>query len=96
MRRPEYASVRLTPGLKRELAKIASANSQTLSRTIELLVRRGLKQYRRDGLLIEARKTAGEADAGDSIEAVLHRLVPEVAKIIRKRLEAELKTEKEK
>ena len=83
MKRKEYASLRLPAKLKRQISRIAASSSRTVSNTIELLILRGIAQFKRDGSLIERPPPGPEAD--HQIAELEHRLAELVADILKER-----------
>jgi predicted DNA-binding protein len=51
--RDKQVSLRLPADLKRDVQKIADATNRTLSNAVEMLIRRGVEDYKRDGMLID-------------------------------------------
>jgi len=51
-RRDDTACFRLPADLKKQIRAVADHESRTLSSTLELLLRRGVADFERDGLLI--------------------------------------------
>jgi hypothetical protein len=49
--------------LKLEIEQIATETRRTLSSAIELLLRRGVEEFRKDGVLIDTRTAAGSSRA---------------------------------
>ena len=95
MARDAYASLRMPADLKREVEKIAAATSRTLSSTCELLLRRGVQDFKRDGVLIEARTTAAKrrAQAGQPTgsaeeEAFAERIAGRIVEKVLEKIEA--------
>jgi hypothetical protein len=91
MIRNQYASVRLPNKLKAEVAKIAGATSRTLSSTIELLIRRGVEQFKRDGLLIELPPQKRAKDRDAETEAIARHIADRVAEILKEKRPAKSK-----
>lgn len=88
MPRDAYASLRLPPDLKDRVQEIANAEQRSLSNTIELLLSRGARAYKRDGVLVEPRRAAkgaghsaqptGTAEEEEFAERIASRIVEKV------------------
>jgi hypothetical protein len=66
MVRDAQASVRMPNDLKGKIKEIADATHRSLSSAIELLLRRGVEAYEKDGVLIDTRPRGGTSESVES------------------------------
>jgi hypothetical protein len=86
MARESYASLRLPPDLKAEIQEIASSQHRSLSNTIELLLRRGIQDFRSDGILVEL-PGSSKAVRSEVSDPQSTALAKEIAKLVIQSLE---------
>lgn len=90
MPRDAYASLRLPADLKTQVQEIASAEQRSLSKAIELLLWRGVNEFKKDGVLVEAwaakKKTARKGKPAAREEEQFAELIADriVAKVLEK------------
>lgn len=88
MGRDAQASTRLPSDLKRQVQEVADLEHRTLSSTIELLLRRGVAQYRKDGRLVEGISNAQLEKEEAESQAYAEELAEKMIRVIEARLDA--------
>jgi hypothetical protein len=87
MGRDAQASTRLPSDLKQQVQEIATKEHRTLSGTIELLLRRGAAQYRKDGRLVEGISNVQLAKDEAENEAFAREFTDKIMKVVEARLD---------
>jgi hypothetical protein len=82
--------------LKKEIAKIAEKTHRTLSSAIELLLWRGVQEYKADGLLVDARRSpsrrkgkGGARGLGNEEEDFAERIADRIVAKVLEKIESE-------